>query len=138
MAGRNDVVAEVDKLARCVSRIRPDRVQLNTATRPTAEDYASFVEPARLDKLADMFDPPAEVIADFQGVHERPEFAAGRSGVLELLRRRPCSVDDIVAGLGMHKNEVVKYVEELSAKALVQSTSVTDKVYYRVADRSPV
>ena len=138
LAGRNDVVAEVAKLAGCVSRIKPDRVQLNTATRPTAEEYAMCVERARLDELASMFDPPAEVIADFRGVHERPEFAAGRSDVLELLRRRPCSVDDIATGLGMHRNEVVKYLEELSAEALVHSTPVTDKVYYKATDCSAV
>lgn len=136
--GRNDVGVEVGKLAACVSRIKPDRVQLNTATRPTAEDYAVCVERTHLDKLAAMFGPRAEVIADFKGVHELPDFAVGRNGVLELLRRRPCSVDDIATGLGMHRNEVVKYLEELSAEILVHSTSVAHKVYYSATDRSPV
>ena len=138
LAGRNDVAGEVEKLASCVSRIKPDRVQLNTATRPTAEEYALCVDRARLEQLAGAFAPRAEVIADFQGVHERPEFAAGRNGVLDLLQRRPCSVEDVAAGLGMHRNEVVKYLEELTADGLVQSTSVTDSVYYMAADRQSV
>jgi len=138
LAGCNDVTSEVDKLAGCVSRIKPDRVQLNTATRPTAEKYAVCVERARLDELAARFDPLAEVIADFKSVHGRPEFAVGRNEVLDMLRRRPCSVDEIVAGLGMHRNEVVKYLEELSAEILVHSTSVAHKVYYRATDRSPL
>ena len=136
LAGHNAIHSEAQKLAECVSLIKPNRVQLNTATRPPAEDYAVTVSQQRLSELAAMFDPPAEVIADFRGVHQQREFAAGRKAVLELLRRRPCSVDDIADGLGMHRNEVVKYVEELSAEKVIEHTSTTDRLYYKATDRS--
>ncbi len=136
LAGHNVITAEVEKLANCVSRIKPDRLQLNTATRPPAEDYAVTVERSRLNELAAMFTPPAEVIADFRGVHQQREFAAGREGVMELLRRRPCSIDDIADGLGMHKNEVVKYVEELSAENAIEHSSVAGKLYYKATAHS--
>ena len=123
-------------LATAVRRIAPDRVQLNTVTRPPAEDFAYAVPADELARLAPRIAANAEVIADFQGVHERAEFAVGRRDVLELLRRRPCSVDDIAAGLGMHRNEVIKYLEELSAAALVQSTPGMDKIYYSAQDHS--
>ena len=136
LAGHNAIHSEAQKLAECVSLIKPDRVQLNTATRPPAEDYAVTVSQQRLSELAAMFDPPAEVIADFRGVHQQREFAAGRKAVLELLRRRPCSVDDIADGLGMHRNEVVKYVEELSAEKVIEHTSTTGRFYYKATDQS--
>ena len=136
LAGHNAIHSEAQKLAECVSLIKPDRVQLNTATRPPAEDYAVTVSQQRLSELAAMFDPPAEVIADFRGVHQQREFAAGRKVVLELLRRRPCSMDDIADGLGMHRNEVVKYVEELSAEKVIEHTSTTGRFYYKATDRS--
>ncbi|MCD4826093.1 MAG: radical SAM protein [Phycisphaerae bacterium] len=135
LAGHNAGDAEVEKLVNCVSRIKPDRVQLNTATRPPAEDYAVTVERQRLEELAAMFSPPAEVIADFRGVHQRREFAAGRESVLELLRRRPCSIDDIAGGLGMHRNEIVKYIEELSALKAIEHSSVAGKLYYKATER---
>lgn len=138
LAGHNAIAAEVDKLVNCVRLIKPDRVQLNTATRPPAEDYAVTVERQRLNELAAMFDPPAEVIADYRGVHQQREFAAGREGVVELLRRRPCSIDDIADGLGMHRNEVVKYVEELIADNLIEHTSTAGKLYYKAKDQSSV
>jgi predicted transcriptional regulator len=50
---------------------------------------------------------------------------------LELLRRRPCSVDDISKGLGIHPNEVVKYVEQLSAEGLVASEVRNHGPYYK-------
>ena len=73
----------------------------------------------------------AEVIADFRGVHQQSEFTAGREAVLELLRRRPCSVEDIADGLGMHRNEVVKYVEELSSKGKIAARPQNQRLYYK-------
>ena len=130
LAGYTAIPAEAQKLAECVRRIRPDRVQLNTVTRPPAEEYALAVDRRRLEELAGLFDPPAEVVADFRGVHARPEFAASRQTVLEMIRRRPCSIDDIAQGLGMHRNEAVKYVEELSGAGLLERRRSVGRVYF--------
>ena len=131
LSGHTAVESEVRKLVKCVGKIKPDRVQLNTATRPTAEDYAVMVDRAKMADLAVRFDPPAEVIAEVRAVHQQLEFAAGREGVLELLRRRPCSIEDIADGLGMHRNEVVKYVEELTGRKLLEQLLVDGKSYYK-------
>ncbi len=125
--------AELSKLAECVRRIEPDRVQLNTVTRPPAEKYALGVSPERLAEFSAVFDFRAEVVADFRDVHRQPEFAAGREEILAMLRRRPCSVEDIAGGLGMHRNEVIKYIEELSAESLLDQSVIADRLYYKVA-----
>jgi len=131
LAGHNAITAEVEKMADCVSLIKPDRVQLNTATRPPAEDYAAAVKRSDMNELAAMFNPTAEVIADFRGVHQQREFAAGRQGVMDLLLRRPCSIEDIADGLGIHRNEVVKYVEELTDRKSLEQLFVGGKLYYK-------
>jgi len=130
LAGYTAVKSEARKIVDSVCRIKPDRVQLNTATRPTAEDYAVMVDRRRMADLAAMFDPPAEVIADYRGVHAQSEFQAGQDGVLEMIQRRPCSLEDIADGLGMHRNEVIKYVEELDAKGWLEKRSSGEKVFY--------
>ena len=120
LAGHTAIEAEAAKIARCVDLIRPDKVQLNTAVRPAAEPFAVGATPERMNELAGMFGPSAEVIADFHAPVEQAEFHAGRQAVLELLKRRPCSLDDIAAGLGMHPNEAVKYVQELDADGAIR------------------
>ena len=130
LAGHTAVDSELGKIAECVRRIKPDRVQLNTATRPTAEDYAVMVDRKRLGDLAARFDPPAEVIADYRGVHAQGEFQAGRESVLEMIQRRPCSLDDIANGLNMHRNTVGKYIEELDASGLLQTRYSAGKTFY--------
>jgi len=128
------IPGELAKLARCADRIRPDCIQLNTVTRPPAEKYAVGVSPARLTELASIFCPHAEIIADFRGVHQRSEFAASREEILGLLRRRPCSLEDIADGLDLHRNEVLKYIEELNAEGLLEESLTAGKLYYKVAE----
>ncbi|RKY27331.1 MAG: radical SAM protein [Planctomycetota bacterium] len=130
LAGHTAIESEARKIIDCVRRINPDRVQLNTATRPTAEDFATMVCFEEMANLAAKFDPPAEVIADYRGVHSQSDFQAGRESVLELLQRRPCSLEDIARGLGMHRNEVVKYIEELDGKGLLKKRFSGGKLFY--------
>jgi len=122
---------EAGRLVECVDRIGPDRVQLNTATRPPAESFAVAVPQQRMLELAQKFRPPAEVIAEFRHTYEGTTYAATRDDILNLLRRRPCTLDDIADGLGMHRNEVVKYVEELTAQELLLQTQAKGRLHYQ-------
>jgi wyosine [tRNA(Phe)-imidazoG37] synthetase (radical SAM superfamily) len=129
---------ELAKVARCVDHIKPDHVQMNTVTRPPAEKYAIGVSSQRLAELTSVFHSAAEVIADFRGVHRQPGFIAGREDILNMLRRRPCSIDDIADGLGMHRNEVIKYIEELNAENLLEESLTAEKLYYKVGNERSV
>jgi len=55
-----------------------------------------------------------------------------------MIQRRPCSVDDLAQGLGMHRNEAVKYVDELSGAGLLESRRSAGKLYFtaRKGERS--
>ncbi len=131
LAGYTAIEDELAKLAASVKRIRPDRVQLNTVTRPPTEEFAIGVQREYMDRAAAMFSPHAEVIADYAGIHEERDFSAGRDEVLDILHRRPCSIEDIAVGLGLHRNEVIKHVEELTVRDLVDSSAVNGVLYYR-------
>jgi wyosine [tRNA(Phe)-imidazoG37] synthetase (radical SAM superfamily) len=126
---------ELAEIRHCVDLIQPDHVQLNTVTRPPAENYAATVPREQLEEIAAMFSPPAEVIADFHAAPGAEVGQSSREEILQLLQRRPCSIDDIVGGLGMHRTEVLKSVEHLSVESLVEESRVGDKLYYRVAQQ---
>jgi len=130
VGGHTATPAEIGKVAECVDRIRPDRVQLNTVTRPPAEKHAVAVSRDQLTEFGSLFQPPAEVIADFHGIHRESEFVGDRKEVLAMLQRRPCSIEDIAHGLGMHQNEVIKHLEELRAQGAVESSTSGNRHYY--------
>lgn len=133
LGGHTAIFREAQEISRCVRLIKPDRVQLNTVTRPPAEDYASGVARPCLEKLADLFVPRADIIADYREIHEAAEFTVARDTVLQTIERRPCTIEDIAGGLGIHPNEAVKHVGELLAcKLIEQLPPVNGKVFFRV------
>ncbi|MBN2311886.1 MAG: radical SAM protein [Candidatus Hydrogenedentes bacterium] len=125
---------EVRALAGYARRIRPDRVQLNTVARPPAESDARPVPQADLERYAAYFEPPGEVIADFTGVHDQQQFAASREEVLDLLRRRPCSLEDVAQGLRIHRHEAAKHIQHLQEEALIRAQIRGDVTFFVAED----
>jgi len=131
LAGVTTPEMEINRLKACINSICPDKVQINTVTRPPAENFAEPVPQKQLEAIARQLYENAEVIADYSGVHKKQDFAAQREDVLTLLKRRPCSIEDIAAGLGLHRNEVVKYVAELSSEGKIEAKPENQRLYYK-------
>ncbi len=100
---------------------------------PPAENFAEPAMQKQLEAIAKQLYDNAEVIVDYSGVYKEKHFSARSEDVFALLKRRPCSVEDIIAGLGLHRNEVVKYVEELRSEGKIEATTKRSKLYYRAA-----
>ncbi len=126
--------ARMARLRDCAARIAPDRVQLNTVTRPPSESDATPVPADRLRQIAATFPGRAESIAEFRATEERTLASADREAVLGLLARRPCTPRDIAAGLGLHHGEVIKLLEALTAAGRVEATCAGRGTYYRPVD----
>jgi wyosine [tRNA(Phe)-imidazoG37] synthetase (radical SAM superfamily) len=125
-----DKETEILKIKSWTDRINPERIQLNTAVRTPAEDFVRTVSKERMEEIAGFFGPHCEVIADYSKVHDLSEFHSTRDDVLELLKRRPCSIDDISGGLDLHRNETIKYVQELLDQNLIRMEKRGDKALY--------
>jgi len=138
LAGVTTPEMEITRLKTCINLIQPDKVQVNTVTRPPAESFAEPVQKERLEDLAAQLFKHSEVIADYRDVHKKQEFTSQLKDVLNLVKRRPCSVEDIVVGLGLHRNLVVKYIEELSTKGEIEIKTQNQKVYYNAARKEPM
>ncbi len=137
MRGITDTHDEIDRIAALVDRIRPDRVQLNTAARPTAEPGAFEAPRAQLASLCQHFRVPCEVIAQESRPTADPCGIANDvgAGIVALLARRPCTVAGIATGLGMAPNDVIKQVDVLVGRGLLVVERRDDAVFYRTALR---
>lgn len=131
--GVNDSPAHLRALERAADRIRPDRIHLNTVVRPPAEIRARPLSPARLEKIRRQFGPRAEVIASFGKKGQ----VAGSSGlehdVLATVGRRPVTVEDITAALGLHRDEVLKTLSHLLEKKSVRTVVHGGRTFFRSA-----
>jgi wyosine [tRNA(Phe)-imidazoG37] synthetase (radical SAM superfamily) len=90
IAGLNDSDEQIEKIAACIEKIRPDKVQLNTVSRPPAEDVKP-VSRERLRQIAKRIYKNAEVIADFKCDRKADDFKikssnADRARLMILLR----------------------------------------------------
>ena len=132
--GVNTTVKDIRLLNEIVRRINPSRVQVNTVQRPPAESFATAVPGPLLRELALMFDGRVEIIADFN----RPAHTSSGAGrnskqeIVALLRRRPCTVDDITGSLGVHRHEVLKRLDELEEAGMLIVERRGQDAYYEV------
>lgn len=104
---------QLDKLTRLAHRIAPDQVQLNTVARPPSEPSARAASMRDLEHAARRIGPPATVIAECPGYAVTMRGLFCQDDILDLLRRRPCTLDDLARGLGAHRLEVAKHLERL-------------------------
>ncbi len=132
--GYNSSNREVGMISEVAKRIKARRIQLNTVTRPPAEASAVPVCRVTMQEYAGIFSPVAEVVADYRDAADEGGHSAGRDSVMELLKRRPCTVDDIISGLGIHRNEVVKYVTILEGEGLIEKRLSGGRGYYSVKE----
>jgi predicted ArsR family transcriptional regulator len=56
--------------------------------------------------------------------------ASAHEEVLALLQRRPCTVDDVVAGLDLHGNAVLKSLASLAASGKVHRVVRNGHVFF--------
>jgi wyosine [tRNA(Phe)-imidazoG37] synthetase (radical SAM superfamily) len=129
--GLNDNRTELEAIRQAIDRVKPERVQINTVVRPPAESTAAPVGDPALEWAQELLGPRAEVIAPFRSraaVSEEDEALAGN--IIDLLRRRPCTLQDIADGLAAHPNWIVKHLEKLVADGLVRYELRRGQRYY--------
>ncbi|MBN2494652.1 MAG: radical SAM protein [Deltaproteobacteria bacterium] len=120
----------IDALAAELSGLRADRIDINTPVRPVPGSGLEACEPGCLDRARRAFGPRAEVIAAFRGgAVEAAQPDLARS-VMDMLERRPCTLEDIAASLAAHPNEVVKILDEAQAAGRVVCRPGRDGSYF--------
>ncbi|MGD0786295.1 MAG: radical SAM protein [Sedimentisphaerales bacterium] len=131
VAGLNDSDEQIDKIAKCIEKIQPDKVQINTVTRPPAENV-NAISRQRLEQIAKRIYKNAEVIADFKSDEKIGDFNVKSNDIIEMLKRRPCSADDIAAGLKISILEILKHIEALIKSGKIEAVKQNGKIYYKV------
>jgi len=129
LSGVTTVEAQLNMLSHSIKLIGPDKVQLNTVTRPPAEEYAEPVPRERLEQIAGQVSDIAEVVAAFPHEEATGSLRSNHEDIVNLLKRRPCSEQDIAAGLGIHVNEVAKQVDRLVSEGRVRTMRYHGTLY---------
>ncbi|MFZ2145888.1 MAG: radical SAM protein [Sedimentisphaerales bacterium] len=130
--GLNTDTEQISKIRDAIGLIRPDKIQLNTAVRPTAEADIKRLDAEKLQAIAARLGPKCEVVADFSLSHHGRGLENKAEQVLSILKRRPCSLNDICSGLGIGRNEALKYVTSLQHKGIIHSEKKDGRIFFKV------
>jgi wyosine [tRNA(Phe)-imidazoG37] synthetase (radical SAM superfamily) len=130
LSGVTTVETRIEALRDCIQTIAPDKVQVNTVVRPPAEGYATPVPRDQLEAIAAQLHPEAELIVPCAHAGDTDSSGAGCDDVLDLLRRRPCSLADIATGLRLHPHEAAKCVGRLVADRKIRTREQQGTLYY--------
>jgi len=120
---------EVSRIAEMIKPLEPEKVHLNTVTRPPCEEYAHPLPEEKMGELVDLFEPSAEIIAEYKK-ERSPAVQATEDNVLDMLQRRPCTFEEICRVCGLHKNEAAKYVGKLIRKGWISQRRQSGALYY--------
>jgi len=131
--GLNDTEQELTALKRAIEKIEPDRIQLNTLDRPGTVPTIHAATWEELEHVLDFWQlENAEIIAKAQ---ERKELLSYRtdveSAILETIERRPCTLKDLSQFLGLHANELNKYLDVLEADKKVKAIKQERGFFYQ-------
>lgn len=130
--GINTSDSQIAEIKSIIKRIHPDKIQLNTAERPTAETNINKVSVDKLNKIAGQLGPKCEVIADFSKTTVGKHVQNTSKTILSVLKRRPCSIEDICAGLNIHRNEAIKYINHFQNQGVVVSEERQGVLYFKI------
>ncbi len=133
LPGYNDAAGHIRKMRETVKMIEPDKIQLNTLDRPgTIQD----LRPATRDELEKLIEilglPNTEIIAN---IEKRENIISYRKDVqeaiLETISRRPCTLDDLATILGLHINEINKYLTVLEDGGKIEAVQQERGLFYK-------
>ncbi|MBE9469327.1 MAG: radical SAM protein [Bacteroidetes bacterium] len=135
--GINDNNADLDLLKNIIKKINPEVIQLNTLDRPGVVDDIRAATKIELQSIVDYWAlPNVEIIA---AVAKRKDVKSFRkdieSAILETIFRRPCTLEDMAEILGLHINEINKYLDTLEADGKIEVVRQERGLFYQVKNK---
>ena len=103
---------------------------MNTATRPPAEAYVHPVEKSRLEQMASLLGMDSEAIESLRLERISASSGASADTILQLLKRRPCTIDDVSRALSINYIEASKALAHMEQGGLLSSKSQGGMIYY--------
>lgn len=134
--GLNDTESELALLRETLLMLKPDIVQLNTLDRPGTESWVQPMPRARLQKIAQYFAPlKVDIVAIPQSRKKIQSFNTDiQTQILETIKRRPSTDTDLCQILGLHKNELNKYLGTLLESGEIESLEMERGTFFRIRE----
>jgi len=130
----NDTNEDLDALKQAILKIQPDLVQINTLDRPGVIKDLKPKSYQHLHKIIQYWG--LDNVQIISKVQEKEKIHTYRndiaSAIMETITRRPCTTYDLQKILGLHINEINKYISVLENKNKIISRSERRGIFYSI------
>jgi len=134
LPGYNDGEENLVALKKAIGKINPTRIQLNTLDRPGTVEGLLPARMTQLQEIATFFGvKQVEIIAPPEERNQGKSYRTDvESAILETITRRPCTLADLEKILGLHSNEINKYLGVLEDAGKVVTVEQERGTFYQV------
>ena len=131
--GINDTDSEMKLLREAIMKINPTHVQINSLDRPGTENWVKPINSVSLKKVVSYFkDLPVEMITNFKSREKIASFNHNiEDKIIATIKRRPCTAEDLSETLGLHINEINKYLQTLLERERIESMYLKRGVFFK-------
>jgi len=132
--GYNDNKSDLDLLKKAIESIKPDIIQLNTLDRPGAITKIRSASYEELQNIVDYWQlENAKIVAKSSARKDIKSYREDiESAILETIQRRPCTLNDLSEIIGLHFNEINKYLDVLESDGKIESVRQKRGIFYKV------
>lgn len=133
LPGYNDSTDDLISLKSAILKIKPEKIQLNTIDRPGTIERLRPANKLELQHIIDTWElKNVEIIA---AAPERKKIKSYRNdtetAIMETISRRPCTLEDLSNILGLHINEINKYLGILDNENKIEAIKQDRGLFYQ-------
>jgi len=137
LPGYNDSKSELIELKNAIQKINPDSIQLNTLDRPGTVSNLKGASKKELQDIINFW--KLDNVQIISSAPERKNIQSYRTdietAIVETILRRPCTLDDLNKILGIHVNEINKYLDVLDAENIIESVEQERGIFYQIKEK---
>lgn len=129
--GINDSEEEIKNLVKAVELIRPHKIQLGTVVRPPAIAGIEEVDDNFLARVVQQLGEPAEIIGHPRVKQKRPEPVVADEELLNLLRRRPTTAEELSRAFDVPLTELSKQLHQLELHGKIEAYKYGSEIFFK-------
>lgn len=139
--GVNDSDRSIKRFAQIISKIKPDKVQLNSLDRPPAVSWVQSVPEETIERFKKALIEICQVEVIGKVVYKKPDIAQGKideldQKIVKLITKRPCTLEDITFALKADDKTITAELKSLESKKLIYSEERKRGRFYRAVTSS--
>ncbi|MCK4906462.1 MAG: radical SAM protein [Spirochaetes bacterium] len=137
LPGINDSISELEEFKKVINEISPDRLQLNSLDRPGSINLTTPASYDRLIEIKQFFNYKNTDIITRAEINNSKR-TAGKThfdSIIETIKRRPCTINDMMAISGEKEKTIVSIINEMINQDKIIEIRNNQEVFYKFKDQ---